>query len=539
KGCRFASDGDAEVLLQALKHWGLACVERLRGMFAFAFVDIGRKELVLARDRYGVKPLSYERNGAGIRFASDLRALRSLPNASREIDVESAYLFMALGYVPAPHTIHQGVRKVKPGHYVRVRWSDSGVDDVREHPYWNMRELHGNAHDFDSINGSLSDEFERRVTDAVRCRLISDVPVGTLLSGGIDSTLVTSFSREISDHPVPSFTMGFDDPRLDEAPFARAIANALGGDHHEFQMTDADVEDVWSRMWTAYDEPFADSSAIPTLMLSGHVASSVKVALTGDGGDEVGCGYDWHRSLNRLDPFGGDCEENVADSHAERMARFRRWHRIPEGRAIDRAGIWSALRTGLSDEMLGVLPFADATSQKPLSEYFREWSRDLDQVEDCFMWAGQMDLLTYLPDDLMVKADRASMSVGLELRSPLLDHELASWLLRSPVASRFDQTTGITKVLARKSLARRISPDLLARPKQGFTAPLEKWLGGPLADSMADALERLEAGDLDPIVLPRRSSSWNNCDPAIRDENIDFLWRVISFSEWRKQAGSL
>lgn len=535
-GCKFESDGDAEVLLQALRHWGLACLERLRGMFAFALVDVERRELVLVRDRYGVKPLAYEINGAGIRFASDLRALRSLPDASREVDPESAYLYMALGYIPAPHTIHRRVRKVRPGHYVRVRWSDGGVEDVRELRYWNMRALNHPAHTAASVN--LLGEFERHVADAVRCRLISDVPVGTLLSGGIDSTLVTTFSRELSEYPVPSFTMGFDDPQLDEAPFARAIANELGGDHHEFQMTDADVEDVWNRMWTAYDEPFADSSAIPTLMLSGRVASSVKVAMTGDGGDEVGCGYDWHQSLNRLDPSGGACEEGVTDSRAERMARFRRRHRIPEGRAIDRAGIWSTLRTGLADEMLGVLPYADPTAQKPLSEYFREWSRDLDQVEDCFMWAGQMDLLTYLPDDLMVKVDRASMSVGLELRSPLLDHELAGWLLRSPVAARFDQIKGLTKLLPRQSLAPRISPSLLARQKQGFTAPLQKWLTGPLAESMADALERLEAGDLDPIVLPAGCTTWRDCDPAVRDGSIDFLWRVISFSEWRKQAGS-
>ena len=538
KGCRFASDGDAEVLLQALRHWGLACLERLRGMFAFAFVDVERKELVLARDRYGVKPLAYELNGAGIRFASDLRALRSLPHASREVDAESAYLYMALGYIPAPHTIHQRVRKVKPGHYLRVRWSDTGVEDLREQPYWSMRELHDNGHDVGSMSGDLSGEFERRVMDAVRCRLISDVPVGTLLSGGIDSSLVTSFSRELSEHPVPSFTMGFDDPRIDEAPFARAIANELGGDHHEFQMTDADAEDASKRMWLAYDEPFADSSAIPTLMLSGHVASSVKVALTGDGGDEVGCGYEWHQSLNRLDPSGSECADSITNTRAERMGRFRTRHRIPEGRAVDRAGIWSTLRTGLSDEMVGILPFANAEDQQPLSEYFREWSRDIAEVDDCFMWAGQMDLLTYLPDDLMVKADRASMSVGLELRSPLLDHELVAWLLRSPTAARFDSVRGITKLLPRLSLARRISPELLARQKQGFTAPLQEWLAGPLAERMADALERLAAGDLDPIVLPAGCATWNECDPILRDGNVDFLWRVICFSEWSKQAGS-
>ena len=171
---------------------------------------------------------------------------------------------MALGYIPAPHSIHRSVRKVKPGHYVRVRWSGAGIDDIREVPYWSIRALDENGHAGGSFDGDLTREFERRVSDAVRCRLISDVPVGSLLSGGIDSTLVTSFGREISDSPVPAFTMGFDDAVFDEAPFARAIAKELGGNHHEFLMTDADVEYACKEMWAVYDEPFGESSsAIP------------------------------------------------------------------------------------------------------------------------------------------------------------------------------------------------------------------------------------------------------------------------------------
>ncbi len=536
KGCRFTSDGDAEVLLQALKHWGLACLERLRGMFAFALVDTKRRELVLARDRYGVKPLAYELHGAGIRFASDLNALRSLPGASREVDSESAYLFMALGYIPAPHSIHRGVRKVMPGHYVRVRWSDSEVDDVREVQYWSMRSLQDNGRPADSNGGDYLGEFERRAADAVRCRLISDVPVGALLSGGIDSTLVTSFSEKLAKYQLQSFTMGFDDAGFDEAPFAKAVAKELGTSHNEFQMHDADVEAVWSDMWSVYDEPFADSSAIPTTLLSRHVAHNVKVALTGDGGDEVGCGYEWHQALNRLDPLGTACGDGTLGSRSERMGRFRKRHRIPEKCSIDRAGIWSALRTGLSDEMLSILPLADPLAQQPLSEYFRHWSRDLSDVDDCFKWAGEMDLLTYVPDDLMVKSDRASMSVGLELRSPLLDHELTAWLLRSPVAARFDCESSVSKVLQRRLLEPRISATLLNRPKQGFTPPLQEWLAGPLAERRAEALARLESGRLDPIVLPYGCSSWADCDRVMRDKNTDFLWRIICFSEWLEQS---
>lgn len=533
QGHRFVSDGDAEVLLHAFKQWGLACLERLRGMFAFAIVDVARRELVLARDRYGVKPLAYEVRGDGIRFASDLRALSALPNASRDLDAESAFLYMALGYIPAPHTIHAHVRKVRPGHYVRARWSSNGVSDVQERAYWSMHaSLYNGAHE--PLNGDLLDEFDRRVADAVGSRLVSDVPVGTLLSGGIDSALVTSFGSELSGGSIASFTMGFDDPANDEAPFARAVAGELGCSHHEFRMSRAGVGEAFAKMCAAYDEPFADSSAVPTLELSRQVASSVKVALTGDGGDETGCGYEWHQSLDRLDPAGDP--RGFSDTREERMSRFRERHRVQGSRVIDRAELWSMVRTGLSDEMLDMLPISDPQAHAPLSEYFRDWSRELAEVEDCYTWAGCMDLLTYVPDDLMVKSDRASMSVGLELREPLLDHELTGWLLRAPVSARFDRERKTTKVLPRRALASRISSNIFERPKHGFTPPVAAWLAGPLAEQMDDALGRLSDGRLEPIALPRGCRTWLEADPVLRDANNEFLWRILCFSEWNTHA---
>ena len=534
KGHRFVSEGDAEVLLNAYKQWGLGCLERLRGMFAFAIVDLARRELVLARDRYGVKPLAYEIRDDGIRFASDLNALRFLPNASREIDAESAYLYLTLGYIPAPHTIHRNVRKVRPGRYVRARWSSNGVSDVQERAYWSILERQTDTA-ADRLTGDLLDEFNRRTADAVGSRLVSDVPVGTLLSGGIDSALVTTFCSELSGGPTASFTMGFEDPAHDEAPFARAVAGELGCSHHEFRMSRADVGEAFARMCAAYDEPFADSSAVPTLELSRRVVSSVKVALTGDGGDETGCGYDWHHSLNRLDPA-GDAHE-PGDTREERMSRFRVRHRIQGSRVVDRPELWSMLRTGLSDEMLEMLPLSDPQAHAPLSEYFRDWSRELAKVEDCYTWAGCMDLLTYVPDDLMVKSDRASMSVGLELREPLLDQELTGWLLRAPVSARFDRERGITKVLPRRALASRIPSNIFDRPKHGFTPPVATWLAGPLADQMEDALVRLGDGRLEPIALPRGCTTWLESDPVLRDLNNEFLWRILCFSEWNKHAG--
>lgn len=534
-GCRFHSSGDAEVLLQSLRQWGLECLPRLRGMFAFALLDTTRRELVMARDRFGVKPLAYDVHGQGIRFASDLRALRSLPDGRRDIDAESAYLYMALGYIPAPHTISRGVRKVKPGHYVRVRWSNSGVEDVREVRYWSINSVQADG-DAAHMSADAEHEFEARAFEAVRYRLISDVPLGTFLSGGIDSTLVTACSRELEpDAELATFTMGFDDPAHDESPFARAIARELKTSHHEFRLSTQDIQEGWSRLWHAYDEPFADSSALPTLMLSRFAASSVKVALTGDGGDETGCGYDWHQALDRFETALKGTGPNAVD----RIAGFRLRHHIPSGRPLDRVHLWSILRTGLSDERLGLLPLADPLNQQPLSEYFREWSRELDPAVDCFTWAGQLDLLTYVPDDLMVKSDRASMSVGLELREPLLDHDLTKWFLRAPVSARIDRESGRTKLPSRRFLARRIPTSLFEElPKHGFTAPLPAWLSGPLAEPLSEALERLGSGRLDPVVLPSGCTSWRDTDPILNDEGKTFLWRVMCFSEWLRNNSS-
>jgi asparagine synthase (glutamine-hydrolysing) len=547
RGHTFVSQGDAEVLLHAWKEWGVGGLERLRGMFAFALLDAERRELILARDRYGVKPLAYQERGGGFRFASDLFALRALPDATTEVDPESAYLYLALGYVPAPHSIHPGVRKVRPGHYVRVRWSGGGVEEMVERPYWSPRAAAGNggspasnggspASDGGPLvggNGDAAAEYERRASEAIGYRLISDVPVGTFLSGGIDSTLVTALGREQSPG-LPAFTMGFDDPAFDERPFARPLARHLGGNHTEFEMSDGDVRDAWSRLWSVYDEPFADCSAIPTLMLSRRVVERVKVALTGDGGDEALGGYAWHRALDRLDPAGRGYAADEA--RVEHAARFRRHHRLPADEAIDRPALWSIIRTGLSDAMQTLLPIAEPLSHAPLSAYFRDWSRELDAAEDCIAWAGRLDLLTYLPDDLMVKADRASMSVGLELREPLLDHDLTAWCFRAPLADRFDHATGATKVMARRALERRVPRALLDRPKQGFTPPLQQWLARALAEAVPSALERLSAGDLEPLALPWGCRSWKECDPVLHDVNRDFLWRVVCFSEWNQRV---
>lgn len=534
QGFRFESTGDAEVLLNALRRWGPACLGRLRGMFAFGWLDTDRRELILARDRYGVKPLAYELRDDGFRFASDLFVLRQLPGSSREVDAESAYLYMGLGYVPAPHSILKGVRKVRPGHYLRLRWGN-GRFEMTEHSYWSIAQVSA-AGSLDRQDGThFLEEYEKRVVETVRYRLISDVPVGSLLSGGIDSTLVTALCREQPGADIPSFTMGFEDPRVDEAPFARALARHLGGHHTEFCIGEKDVLKVWDGLWSVFDEPFADSSALPMVALCSLVAGHVKVALSGDGGDEVFCGYPWHRALDRLDKlrvpamlrgWTGAMAPLLSPSLRYKASLFAQMERLDQ---------WTFLRTGLVGETARLLPVEGVYERASFREYFREWARPLELVSDPLDWACRMELLTYLPDNLMVKADRASMSVGLELREPLLDHQLTAWCLELPMAERYDRETRESKLLARRILARRLPEKLFLRPKQGFTPPLNRWLRGPLSSFVEDALERLKGGKLAPLRLSGNFREWSECASRLNDLSQQLLWRVVCFSEWLKR----
>ena len=553
RGYKFHSSGDTEVLLHAMREWGIACLERLRGMFAFGWLNSEKRELILCRDRYGVKPLAYEIRDKDFRFASDLHALRLLPKASREIDSESAYLYMALGYVPAPHSILKNVRKVKPGHYLHVRWSAAGDLSVNEHCYWSMGQIQlpqaslrggeadeaiskaGLLRPFGARNDTIQEEFEKHLNEAIRYRLVSDVPVGVLLSGGIDSSLVTAICREQNHNDIPSFTLGFEYPKIDEAPFARTVAKHLGGQHEEFYIREEDVLKVWEKLWQIYDEPFADSSALPMVALCRLVADRVKVALSGDGGDEIFAGYPWHRALDRLNhsfsipklfrPVLAGVAASLTPSLHYQADVFNQ---------ADRVAQWSALRTGLTDATVQLLPVEGASERAPLSDYFREWSKELESVEDPLEWACRMDLLTYLPDDLMVKSDRASMSVGLEMRGPLLDHRMTAWCLGLPIANRYDRKTKRTKLLPRQALERRIPKNLFDRPKRGFVPPLNRWLKGPLQPIKIEAIKRLERGDLTPLHLPAQYRTWSECSTKLNDLHQQFLWRVICFSEWLK-----
>jgi asparagine synthase (glutamine-hydrolysing) len=304
--------------------------------------------------------------------------------------------------------------------------------------------------------------------------------------------------------------MGFDDVASDERPFALEVAEKLKLRNENFHSTESEVAATFDETWDAFDEPFADSSALPMLVLCREIRKRVKVAIGGDGGDEVWCGYPWHRALNRAErvfmiPFGIRRFAGIAGGAGDGQWRYKA--RVLA--APDRLGAWAALRTGLSDEMAKFLPVA----AKPLP------------VRECFTDGADRD-------DLLVKADRASMRFGLELREPLLDHVFTAWGLTVPVRMRFDGKAGRGKMFARRYLSERIPGASFDRPKRGFTPPLRKWLNGPLKHRMSQALADLEAGHLAPLALLPGQKSWADCAEKLGDHHLQFLWRIICFSGW-------
>lgn len=536
RGVVFRSTGDSEVLLQAIRLWGPDCLPRLRGMFSFAWLDVTSRRLLMARDRYGVKPLLYGARGDEIRFASDLFSLGALPgDCDGGIDPDAARLYFALGYVPAPHSIFMNYRKLRPGHWIEARWDSGGASVPTERPYWKIGDVPIAAEGETGDPMARVEEYEQRARESLRYRLISDVPVGSLLSGGVDSSLATALSRRESNAGMPAFTMGFEETDADESGFAAEVANHLGGDHVIFKIRAGDVINIWDRLWRIYDEPFADSSAMPMVALCEGVRRHVKVAISGDGGDETACGYPWHWALHRLEgvshlPAFLRKAGGVLAGYLGPEGRYR-------GRAIsadNRTARWMVLRTGLRLTDMSVLPVRGGSSAV-IGEYFEAAASSLGEIRHPLDWACRMEFATYLPDDLLVKSDRASMNFGLELREPFLDHELTSWLLSLPISCRADEGQRRSKTLMRRTLARYVPEEVFERPKRGFTPPLGAWLNGPLADVARSARERLERGELEPLALPDGCPSWSDCARELDDRHLQFFWRLICFSEWRRR----
>jgi len=554
-GHRFRGHSDTEVMLTAFEQWGLqSALGRFVGMFAFALWDAASSELILVRDRLGKKPLYYALESGRLIFGSELKALRAFPGFRNNIDRCALALYMRHLYVPSPYTIYEGVRKLKAAHWVRFGVRGHSVVEIDRQCYWSAAEIQSKA----AANAAAisaedaAQQLDELLRDAVQLRTIADVPLGAFLSGGIDSSLVVAIMQAHSSRPVRTFTIGFDEARFNEAEHAKRVARHLGTDHTEEYLRPEASLAIIPTLPQLYDEPFADSSQIPTALVCAMARKHVTVALSGDGGDEGFGGYSryaqardsWARmsrvpaALRRTASLS---LQNVPASVWETLAKPLR----PLGAEKLRPGTLGYRALRLADRLRSPTP--QELYKHLMSYWFApsaivvggiEPSAVIDPATDAAdigQFVDQMmltDVLTYLPDDILVKVDRASMGVALEVRAPLLDHRVMEFAWSLPLSLKLQGGRG--KILLRSVLSRYLPEELFERPKAGFAVPIGQWLRGPLRDWAEDLLseQRLERdGYFTPGPVRRvwqavlaGQSEWTY--------GGELLWGVLMFQAW-------
>ena len=504
-GAAFRGHSDTEVLLEACAAWGVQrAVGRLIGMFAFALWDRQERRLWLVRDRIGIKPLYYSATPQRFAFASELTGLRAHPGFDRAIDRDAVEAFLALDYIPAPHSIFRDAKKLEPGTILRVDAANPAQVEIA--PWWTLAEAaqKGAADRFAGTFEEATDELERLLADAVKRRMVSDVPLGAFLSGGIDSSTVVALMQKQSAQPIRTFSIGFEQAAYNEAPYAKAIAGHLGTDHTELYITDDDIREHGPAMLGHHDEPFADASLMPTWLLSRLARRDVTVALSGDGGDELFGGYSRHLAAARVanHPAQGygpaaralyrlalPVSPQRLRTAANKLLR-RRGGSFEPLKTKDMRTLAFALRhPGLVHYRLasGRIRFSGGQPVAPRIAVSRiaGW---LEQSEALSAAERQqyIDAAGYLPDDILAKVDRASMAVSLEARVPVLDHRIIEFSFRLPPAMKTQAME--TKRILRHVLRRHVPKALFDRPKRGFGAPVRLWLKGPLREWVSDLM---------------------------------------------------
>jgi asparagine synthase (glutamine-hydrolysing) len=541
----FRGDSDTEVLLESITRWGpLRAVEKAVGMFAFALWDRERRELSLVRDRLGIKPLYWGRAGDSFIFGSELSALCAFPSFERRVERTALTAYMRYAYVPAPHAIFEGVKKLEPGHILTVA-GPSGTPKTRA--YWDAERAAAVAAR-EPFSGTPVDAVNRLsavLGEAVRDRMVADVPLGAFLSGGIDSSTVVALMQQESEESVRTFSIGFEESAYDESSHARQVADVLGTDHTELIVTPRQCLDVIPKLPRMYDEPFADSSQIPTFLVSELARRDVTVALSGDGGDELFGGYNRHLWGPRVWDVARRVPRAARRLAAKGMTSLGhdRWDAI-----FDRLGDRSPnvrLPAEKLFKLASVLP-----SDSPEQMYQRLVSQWPDPAEVVLRGseppaapldarlpevAHQMMLLdatTYLPDDILTKVDRASMAVSLEARVPLLDHRVFEFAWSLPLDYKIRDGEG--KWVLRRLLGRHVPQDVWDRPKMGFGVPIDRWLRDDLREWAGDLLSPAslrDGGFFDADVV---GGAWNDHSSG-RAGRHHQLWPVLMFEAWRDE----
>ncbi len=543
---------DTEVLVACFDAWGIkATICKCVGMFAIATWDRQTRTLTLIRDRIGEKPLYFGRVRGIWLFGSELKALVAHPAFERTIDPQSVATYMRLGYIPAPETIYLGVNKLKPGCMVTVELTSA---TVAEHRYWSAIKIANQPHRIFRCDNDAVDEAEALISEAVSRQVVADRPVGALLSGGIDSSCIVAMMQAQASSPIKTFSIGFHEKSFDEAPFARRIARHFGTDHTELYATAAEAQAVIPLLPDIYDEPFADSSQIPVYLVARLARTAVTVVLSGDGGDELLGGYPRYSMGSRLWGAIGRMPVHLRSAAAQLLQQMapafvdRMFARaLPHNEISGVRGMRPAQKLRKLSRVLQSKDVADfycqllspwaapelLTPNLRSHHVFNSWANvGAPSIFEDFMLR---DLVGYLPDDILVKTDRATMAVGLETRMPLLDHRFVEFALRLPLSMK--TRGGVSKWLLRQVLHRHIPSAFVDRPKMGFGVPIGAWLRGPLRTWASDLI-RSERNSADQFF--DRDALTHMLDDhmaGIRDSS-QALWTALMFLAWTRRSNN-
>jgi len=526
RGHTFRTRTDSEVIVHAYEEEGIDCVQRFRGMFAFALWDSRTRRFFLARDRLGIKPLHYLARDGSLIFGSEIKSILCHPKVPREVDLEALDYFFTYRYIPDPLTIFRDIRKLPPGHLL-----EAGDGRITLRRYWEVPEPDEDTARDPALSRRLLEELD----DAVRMRLVSDVPLGAFLSGGVDSSAVVAAMAQAQKEPVKTFSIGFEEKAFDEGAYARITAARYGTDHHERVVNAADF-DLLNENVGSFDEPFGDISSIPTHLLSGMAREKVTVALSGDGGDELFAGYERYgvdRAFARLDFLPLSLRRSLFGALASAWPaslRGRAWvERFSHARIERYLVSGSSLRRRERHDLYAPDLMAQLGPESPQEQMLVHWeARRRGDPLDRLLY---LDIKTYLPGDILTKVDRMSMANSLEVRVPILDHRFVELAMRIP--ARIKLAGGVGKKIFREAISGRVPRQVLNRPKHGFNVPVLGWLKGPMAPYTDEIL-------LDSRTAGRRyfNQNWVASllgNPRLRAANIYKVWLLLVFELWHRR----
>lgn len=539
-GYKFISNSDTEVILYSYREWGIESVHKFIGMFAFVILDRAHDKLILVRDRAGVKPLYYYDDGKEFLFSSEIKSFHKHPSFKKNQNLEVLPYFFQFGYIPAPHTIFENCYKLEAGHYLEYNLKSLEKKIVK---YWDVNEFY-KQEPFRKSEQEILEELETLLSDAIELRMVCDVAAGVFLSGGYDSSFVASILAKKHDREINTFTIGFDDERYNEAEHAKSIAEFLGTNHTEYYMKNSDMLDLVDSLPLYYDEPFGDSSVLPMMIMSKIAKRSVSVILSSDGGDEAFCGYSKYFFLDKFSTvFSSEFKKNILKSalnlFSEKMVEIIN-NTLP--RSLKQTNIkdkYSKFKRAISsatkeESFLNASSYVDKKSVAKLLkiEACDELFGGFDKIDN-LNFINQMmaiDYKTFMSDDVLTKVDRATMSVSLEGREPLLDHRIIEYLARVPIELKYKNREG--KYLLRQILYKYLPKEMVDKPKSGFQIPLNEWLRGELRDKVERylSIEELdcEIFNIDEVQeLKKRFFDG--------EESGTQIWFILMYQMWKEQ----